>query len=398
MTGLLAPAAFAALNLDYLVVGGGTAGLALATRLSENAGYSVGVIEAGGDHTNDPNTLTPGLSLSCLGNSTYDWVFETTPQASGNGRVVGQPRGKQLGGTSAINYLYWTHASRADIDDWGKLGNANWSWEDINPYMSKSETYNPPTADISNQVDTSFIVPSGHGTNGPVQNSFPPFYDNFYKSWEPTYKKLGLGINADPRTGLGTGAYSTLISQGTKNVSRSYSANAYWKPNSGRPNLHVVINAQATKVLWDHQSKPVTATGVEFVADKQTYSVKVKKEVILSAGAFQSPHLFELSGIGNPKLLQKYGIKTVVENPAVGENLQDHVLAPLSYEAAPGEGTFESFRNATVVAQAAELYAKNHTGPLASNTCNAYLSFSQIAKALTGTENSMIDHPFCHCD
>ena len=272
MAGLLAPAVFAAINFDYLIVGGGTAGLAIATRLSENSHFTVGVIEAGGDNTEDPSILTPGLALSTFNNPLYDWAFETTPQLHANGRVIGHPRGKQLGGSSAINYLYWTHASQRDIDDWGKLGNKGWSWDELNPFFSKSETYNPPTAEISSQIDTDFIVPSEHGTNGPVQDSFPPFFDDFYISWEPTFKKLGLGPTGDPRGGLAIGAYNTIVSQEPANASRSYSANAYWKPNSSRPNLHVVVNARATKVNFDTRKKPLHATGVTFIAGGETYT------------------------------------------------------------------------------------------------------------------------------
>ena len=382
---LLTPAVFAAINFDYLIVGGGTAGLTVATRLSENAKISVGVIEAGGDRTDDPLILTPGFVLSTFNNPLYDWAFETTPQVHANDRVIGHPRGKQLGGSSAINYLYWTHASQRDINDWGKLGNKGWSWDELAPYFKKSEKYNAPTADISNQIDTSFIDPSVHATNGPVQDSFPPFYDNFYKSWEPTYKKLGIGPTGDPRGGLAIGAYSTLISQDPKLASRSYSANAYWKPNSARPNLHVITGAQATKINFEGEKEPLRASGVDFVVGGKSYTAHAKREIILSAGTFQSPQLLELSGIGDSKILKKQGIEVLVNSPGVGENLQDHLLVPLTYEAAKGEGTFESFRDPAVAASAAELYTANHTGPLAGNTCNSYISFAQTLKGVGGT-------------
>ena len=112
------PAAFIAVNYDYLIAGGGTAGLTIAARLSEDPQITVGVIEAGLDRTQDPNVLTPGFAPLTWDNPDYDWIFKTTPQKHGNGRVVGHPRGKQLGGSSAINFDYWTHASQQDINDW----------------------------------------------------------------------------------------------------------------------------------------------------------------------------------------------------------------------------------------------------------------------------------------
>ena len=181
------PASFAATYFDYVVIGGGTAGLTLAARLTEDSGITVGVIEAGLDRTDDPKVLTPGFTPTMWNDPDYDWIFDTVPQTHGNNRVVNHPRGKQLGGSSAINFNYWTHASQQDIDDWGQLGNPGWSWDELFPYFLKSENYNAPSTSVSAQVDTTFIKPSLHGENGPVQDSFPPFYDDFYKAWEPTY-------------------------------------------------------------------------------------------------------------------------------------------------------------------------------------------------------------------
>lgn len=365
-----------------------------AARLSENPAYHVGVIEAGGDQTADSSILIPGLALSNLNNPAYDWAFKTTPQSNANGRVVGHPRGKQLGGSSAINYLYWTHASQTDIDDWGRLGNPGWSWKELDPYLSKSETYTPPTAEISSQVDTTLIDPAEHGSHGPIQDSFPPFYDDFYKAWEPTFKNLGLGPTGDPRGGLGIGAYATLVSQDPKDASRSFSANRYWKPNSARPNLHVLAKAQVTNVIFDSDKKPLVATGVKFVSAGKQYTAKIKREVILSAGAFQSPQILELSGIGNAKILKDHGIEVLYDNTNVGENLQDHLLVPLSFEVAEGEPTFESFRNATLFQLALQQYQVKHTGPFASNTANAYVSFAQAEKVLAG-KASLMDVLLC---
>ena len=264
----------------------------------------------------------------------------------------------------------------------GKLGNPGWSWKDLLPYFLKSETYNPPPASVAEQVDTSFIEPSVHGRRGPVQDSFPPFYDNFYKAWEPTYQNLGLGPTGDPKDGLAIGAYTTLLTIEPKNASRSYAANAYYKPNAARSNLHVLTGALVTKVDFDSSKETLLATGLTFTVDGKKYKVSAKREVILSAGAFQSPQLLELSGIGSPALLGSLGIDVLYTNPAVGENLQDHILLPIGFEAAVGETTFESLRNESYFLEALGDYTTNHTGPLASGTSNAYVSFSQITNAL----------------
>jgi len=230
MASQMTPTTFAANTYDYLIAGGGTAGLVLAARLTENPSITVGVIEAGIDRTDDPRVLTPGLVVSMWSDPDYDWIFETIPQAHGNGRVVGHPRGKQLGGSSAINFDYWTHASQQDINDWGALGNPGWSWDKLFPYFLKSENYTAPSSSFSESIDTSFIESPLHGTKGPIQNSFPPSHDHFYAAWEPTYKNLGLGPTGDPKGGLATGAYTTLLTLAPANASRSYAGNAYYKP------------------------------------------------------------------------------------------------------------------------------------------------------------------------
>ena len=251
------------------------------------------------------------------------------------------------------------------------------------PYYLKSETYNPPPASVAEQVDTTFIKPSLHGRRGPVQDSFPPYYDNFYKAWEPTYQNLGLGPTGDPKDGLAIGAYTTLLTIESKNASRSYAANAYYKPNAARSNLHVLTGALVTKVDFDSSKGTLVATGLTFTVDGKKHKVSATREVILSAGAFQSPQLLELSGIGSPALLGSLGIDVLYTNPAVGENLQDHILLPIGFEAAVGETTFESLRNESHFLQALGEYTTNHAGPLAAGTTNAYISFTQIANAVT---------------
>ncbi|KAL8694670.1 MAG: hypothetical protein Q9224_003527, partial [Gallowayella concinna] len=379
---LITAAAFAASTFDYLIAGGGTAGLTLAARLSENPNINVGVIEAGVDRSNDPKVLTPGLATSMWGDGEYDWGFETVGQT--NGRVVAHPRGKVLGGSSAINLNLWTHASQRDIDDWGALGNKGWSWAELLPYYKKSENFLTASEVSAQQEDVSFVNPSCHGESGPVQNKFPPFYSDFYNDWSPTFKNLNLGVRDDPKCGLGLGGATTLVTFDETNA-RSYAGNTYYTQSANRPNLKILTNALVSKINFQPfrtANADLIAYGVDFTSEGKTYAVNATKEVLITAGTFQSPQLLELSGIGSSAILKKYGVPVLYDNPAVGENLQDHVLVPLSFEAAPGESTQEDFRNLTLVQQALELYATQRTGPFASSTPTAYLSYAQLLTLL----------------
>ncbi|KAL8803987.1 MAG: hypothetical protein Q9182_002859 [Xanthomendoza sp. 2 TL-2023] len=378
---LITAAAFAASTFDYLIAGGGTAGLTLAARLSENPNVNVGVIEAGTDRSGDSKVLTPGLATAMWGDGDYDWGFETVGQI--NGRVVAHPRGKVLGGSSAINLNLWTHASQRDIDDWGALGNKGWTWADLLPYYKKSENFLTPGV-TAQQEDITFVQPSCHGERGPVQNKFPPFYSDFYDDWSPTFRNLNLGVQGDPKCGLGLGGATTLVTFDQNNA-RSYAGNTYFTLSANRPNLKILTNALVSKINFQ-PFKTVDANliayGLNFIAEGKPYTVNATREVILAAGTFQSPQLLELSGIGASAILQQHGIPVLYDNPAVGENLQDHLLVPLGFEAAPGESTQEDFRNLTLVQQALELYATQHTGPFASSTPTAYLSYTQLLSLL----------------
>ncbi|KAI4154920.1 MAG: hypothetical protein L6R39_001317 [Caloplaca ligustica] len=344
----LSAAAFAASTFDYLIAGGGTAGLTLAARLTEDPTITVGVIEAGVDRSDDPKVLTPGLATSMWEDPDYDWIFKTLPQT--NGRVVAHPRGKLLGGSSGINLNLWTHASQQDIDDWGLLGNDGWSWSDLLPYYKLSENYLSPTADEARDEHIDFVDPACHGEGGPVQNKFPPFYSEFYDSWSPTFANLNLSVPDDPKCGLGLGGAATLVTFNETNA-RSYAGNTYYALSSCRTNLKVLTNALVTKINFRSEKDDagnLVATGLSFTSGGEAYTANASTEVLITAGTFQSPQLLELSGIGSPSILGQNNIPVLYANPAVGENLQDHLLVPLSFTAAPGEATQEAFRNLTL--------------------------------------------------
>jgi len=260
----------------------------------------------------------------------YDWDYHTVPQVYANGQIVAHPRGKQLGGSSAINFLFWTHASQQDLNNWGELGNRNWSWKNVDPYFSKSEEFVGPSSLVEQDLETEYIEPSLHGKNGPILNTFPDIYGPLDEAWPRTYDTLGLEVKSDPREGLALGGYTNLINMDLKSRSRSYAATGYYLPARQRRNLKVVTGALVEKIVLEKGKEGgVRTTGVNYSTGNATVTAHAKKEVILSAGSIGSPQILELSGIGDLKLLKKYGIEVFVENENVGENLQDHAYVPL---------------------------------------------------------------------
>ncbi|KAK4504458.1 hypothetical protein PRZ48_005374 [Zasmidium cellare] len=396
LAALLLPVARAE-EADYVVIGGGTAGLTLAARLSEDPSVTVTVLEAGKDRSRDVNVLAPNLLTSLYSNPKYDWNYHTIPQvpflppfplkselticqAHANGHVLAHPRGKQLGGSSAINFLWWTHASQQDINNWGLLGNSNWSWDALQPFYGRSESYIQPSPQTVNDLDTGYIDPALHGHDGPVLNTFADIYLPFDEAWPRTYRALGLPPSSDPRDGLALGGYTNLINMDPKTRSRSYAATTYLRSAEKRPNFKVVAGAHVQKITFDISRKPPRATGVVYVINGTDHHAKARKEVILSAGAFGSPQLLELSGIGNPDVLKKHGIETLVANTHVGENLQDHAYVPIGYEVKePGLFTLDDFANETLFNEEYEKYITNHTGLLATTSAmSGLLSLPQI--------------------
>lgn len=339
------------------------------------------VIEAGVDRSDDVNVLAPSLLTALYGNPDYDWIYTTAPQPSVNDRVIGHPRGKQLGGSSAINYLAFTHASQQNINDWGSLGNEGWSWEEIAPYYQKSENFTAPTSSVTADLNISYVQPELHGTNGQVHNGFPHdgAFSPFDEAWPRTYDALGLGISSDPKDGLALGGYNILTNVDPDTNSRSYAATTYLKSAADRPNLKVFTSALVNKVLFDKSGPMPTATGVSFSANDTLYTLIANKEVILSAGSYGSPQILELSGIGSEEVLSAAGVDVVSVNAHVGENLQDHVYMPLGFKVNPGISTLDDLVNETFFNEAYDQYLADRTGPLALVALGgALLSASQV--------------------
>lgn len=297
------------------------------------------------------------------------------------------PRGKVLGGTSALNFLMVSYATRVDLDNWEKLGNAGWNFDSLAPYYRKFERFSQPSAKAADALHTSHIDPALHGTQGPIHTTIPESHWPLAETWPPTFKNLGLGLRGDSKTGTSAGGYSSIAFIDPKTATRSYSATAYYAPNASRPNLTLISDALVTRITLSGKNTDVVATGVSFIVDGKGATVKAKKEVILSAGAFGSPHILELSGIGSSALLSSHNIDVVIANDNVGENLQDHALVQYSAEVADGELTMESFRKPEVIQKAMQEYSEHHTGLLATPSINSSAFIPYIA-VLSPTERS----------
>ncbi|KAF8874407.1 hypothetical protein BD779DRAFT_1804938 [Infundibulicybe gibba] len=337
--------AFSALTFDYLIVGGGTAGLTVAARLSEDPRVNIGVIEAGQFQPDEPLINTPFFFGQGIGHPNLDWNFATVPQKNLNDRVVGVPRGKALGGSSALNFMVYARASKPEYDAWGALGNPGWDWDGLLPSFKKSETVTPGQPNvIPGVVGTPGVNPAFEGESGPLRIGFSTnatFSGDLVAPYLSVLLKSGAHANGDPDSGNATGVFQSPRSVDPATGKRSYSATAFFVPNQNRPNLLVLVGAQATKIVLEKTPAGYTAKSVNIVGGNQTCAASATKEVILSTGSIKTPQLLELSGIGNATLLKSLGIQTLIDLPGVGENLQDHMLLGSDFllkEPAPPHG------------------------------------------------------------
>ena len=296
---------------DYVIAGGGSAGCAIASRLSEDPRVKVCLLEAGGSGGSWIVRTPIGVALM-LPTKINNYAFETVPQAGLNGRKGYQPRGKALGGSSAINAMVYIRGHRWDYDHWASLGNTGWGFDDVLPYFRKSE---------GNET----IRDAFHGSDGPlnVANSRTdnPFPNAFIEAARQCQLPQTPDFNGAQQEGVG------LYQLTQKNGERWSAARAYLEPARGRPNLTVVTGATATRITLDGKK----ATGVEYRQGSTTKTTMAGREVIVCNGAFGSPQLLMLSGIGDGAELQKHGIAVAHHLPCVGRNLQDHIDYTLSY-------------------------------------------------------------------
>ncbi|OTA93659.1 putative GMC oxidoreductase [Hypoxylon sp. CO27-5] len=358
---------------DYVVVGGGTSGLVVASRLTEDDEVRVLVLEAGANRLKDPKIAIQGLAAATFFDPDYDWCITTEPQVGLNNRRLAQPLGRTLGGSSAINLGMVIYPSKSGFNAWEKLGNPGWGWEVMESYFRKFHTFTEPQDKLKKELMLDYLH-GAHGTDGPVQVSygseegFPPFAQAWPRAWSTLCKP----IDSDPIAGVSIGAFNNAATLHPRTRERSHAGNSYFSNEvAQRPNLRVITEALVEKILFTRQTGDfdnLRATGVTFVGkDGQRRQVSAKREVILAAGAIKSPQLLELSGIGSKDVLSKYGIECLIDNPNVGENFQDHGFVPFSWEVADPMTSGDQMRNPSVVEAVMKAYQEARAGPLSVN-------------------------------
>jgi len=332
---------------DYVIVGAGSAGCALASRLSEDPDVSVCLLEAGGTHKHW-SVFTPGITIWNMVMGKRNWRFETEPQKELNGRKGYQPRGKVLGGSSSINAMIYIRGHKADYDEWARRGNRGWSYKDVLPYFKKSE-HREAGAD------------EYHGQNGPLnvaQLSSPGAVNEaFFEAGRQNQMPFTDDFNGAQQEGLG------MYEVTHKNGERWNTARAFLDDHMHRPNLTVITRAMAQKVIVKNNR----ATGVDVKVKGKPRTLSAKREVILSGGAFGSPQLLLLSGIGPKDKLEPHGITQVHDLPGVGENLQDHIDYIISYSSKLKDNLGISIMGSFRMAGEIFNYMKNRKGMLSSN-------------------------------
>jgi len=330
-------------TFDYVVAGAGSAGCTVAGRLSEDSGTTVCLLEAGGPDTN-PLIHAPAGVVAMVPTRINNWAFETVPQKGLGGRRGYQPRGKTLGGSSSINAMLYVRGNRWDYDHWAGIGNAGWSHDDVLPYFKRAE---------NNET----FRDEWHGQGGPLNVTYPRHQSPMVARFLHAAMEQGLALRADYNGQEQEGAFLYQVTH--LGGERCSAAKAYITPHRGRANLDVRTHALTARILVEDGR----AAGVEYWRGGVRERVRARREVIVSAGAFGSPQLLMLSGIGPAAHLQRLGIPVVHDLPGVGRNLQDHIDYVQSWKVAADASTFGiSLGGSARVAAGCVEWARKRTG------------------------------------
>lgn len=332
------------MEFDFVIVGAGSAGCALASRLSEDGRHTVALLEAGPKDTN-PWIHIPVGYFRTMGNPKTDWRYKTESDQGIAGRSISWPRGRVLGGSSSINGLLYVRGQPQDFDAWAQMGCTGWSWDGVLPYFKRSETWKGP-----NGTEL-------RGTDGPLSVQTSRLKREIVDHWVEAAQAAGYkkteDYNAYDQEGVG---YFQLTMNGGRRCS---SAVAYLKPAKGRANLKIITNAQTERVLIEDQK----AVGVRARINGKMTDIRARGEVILSAGAIGSPQILMLSGVGDPEDITPHGIEMKAELKGVGKNLQDHLQARPVFKTSLSTINVETdnlFKQAMIALQ----YALTQRGPM----------------------------------
>ncbi|WP_286263760.1 GMC family oxidoreductase [Thalassotalea atypica] len=333
---------------DFIIIGGGSAGCVLAGRLSEDPSVSVCLLEAGGPDKSVFIHAPLGVA-AMLPTKHNNWAFETIPQKGLNGRKGYQPRGKTLGGSSSTNAMLYVRGSHYDYDQWAALGNDGWSADEVLPYFKKAEH----NERIKNEY---------HGQSGPLNVSDPSDASTLNEMFLQSCEQQGIQRNDDYNGETQDGCF--IYQRTIKNGERFSAAKAYLTPNLSRPNLTVITHALTEKVLIENKK----AVGVRFSVKGNVQEVYANKEVLLSAGAFGSPQILMLSGIGAKQHLHEHNIDVKLDLPGVGQNLQDHIDYVQTFKVKAQEDTFGiSLQGSTKMLKEIWSWKNSRTGKVTSS-------------------------------
>lgn len=340
-------------EFDYVVVGGGSAGSVVASRLSEDATVRVCLLEAGGDGKGALVRAPLGFAAG-VPRGIHSWHYQTVPQQGLNGRKGFQPRGKTLGGSSAINGMVYARGHRSDYDGWAAKGNPGWSYEEVLPYFRKSEN------------NENFTDPRYHGTGGPLNIMHLRSPSRMNHVFLDACQATGIPLNPDYNGPDHFGCWPAQVTQ--KGGERCSAAAAFIHPHLERPNLRVLTQAHCKRLIV-HEGR---VTGVEFWLGNEVRQIKARREVIVSSGAYGSPQILMTSGIGPGKHLNHLGIPVLHDLSGVGANLQDHVTSVLIYRSPGNHETLGiSARGVLSAAAAIHEWRSKRTGIVTSNAAES---------------------------
>ena len=346
-------------EFDYVIVGAGSAGCVLANRLSADGKHSVLLLEAGPRDSNLWIHVPLGYG-KLFKEKTVNWMYQTEPEPGLNGRQVFQPRGKVLGGSSSINGLLYVRGQHEDYDRWRQHGNTGWGFDDVLPYFKKAEDQQRGADDF-------------HGAGGPLPVSDMLHADPLSGAFIKAAIEAGIPDNPDfnGATQEGAGWFQTT----TRNGRRASTARSYLRPAKGRRNLHIATAALAQRILFDGRR----AAGIEYRQNGALRTAKARREILISSGAYNSPQLLQLSGVGPAELLKSHGIDVVLDAPGVGNDLQDHMQVRIVMRCAQPITLNDILNHPGRRIMAGARYAAFRKGPLtiAAGTSGAFFKTDQ---------------------